>query len=517
MVSGIPTLDPIASLDIQLSPTGSVHRPYLQFVGDSLFVVSTEWNQWTSSWFLYHAPTAIVLAAGICVLMMVRQLARARSAGRVVGRVYCRRCRHELVEPQIRYAESGHPAWADASSRCPECGRRERLRRWPRAWRRIGLWFAASLLVVAGALAGFRATTTTPDPSKPWDDTLRWPFPQLAIAAPKWTISSKVRDRELERVSVSRVSLSTGDVEHLFRAGRFATPSIASAGGRVVAQSWGVSPDSVRYLDRKTGELRTVRVAEFDGDFVDVMGYSRDERAIYVRRLFSSFDRRSAIQPRSEVLAIDVATGRMSSIARSVFDRKEIEIVGWTFSRAVEDDQGLRWFFAFNQLNRGGPQRMLGVVGTPAGDSRYWISPAPMMLAQWEGDPESIPLDESDPVRIRNRERWMFKDGTRVTEPARGQSPKGGDRIVISPGSVGPNSSDAGVSDVDASAPFAVLRLRAQPIHWWVSPDGRYVAAIVSGNRPSWVRNFISTWPPDRSGKLLVWDLQQARGPATAP
>lgn len=517
MVSGIPTLDPIASLEIQASPTGSVHSPYLQFAGDSLFVVSPEWNQWTASWFLYHAPTAIVLVSGICALLLVRQLVRARFAGRVVGRVYCRRCRHELVEPQIRYEVSGHPVWADASSRCPECGRRDLLWRWPRAWRRIALPIATLLLVVIGAFAGLRATTTMPDPSRLWSDTLRWPFPELAIAAPKWKLSSKVQDHELKRGRVSRVSLLTGGIEHLFRSGRFANPSIASDGGRVVAQSCGHAPKSVRFLDRKTGEVRTVRVAEFDDDFVDVMGFSRDERSVYVRRLFTTFDRRSAVQPRSEVLAINVETGQMSSIARSVFPRTEIEIAGWTTARAVDDDKGLRWFFAFNQLNRGGPERMLGVVGTPSGESRYWISPAPFILTQWEGDPESIPLDDSNPVRIMNRDRWIFKNGTRVTEPARGQSPKGGDRIVISPGSIASNSSDVGVSDVDATAPFAALRLRAQPIHWWVSPDGRYVAALVSANKPSWVRNFISTWPPDRSAKLLVWDLQQARGSATAP
>ena len=258
-------------------------------------------------------------------------------------------------------------------------------------------------------------------------------------------------------------------------------------------------------------------IGEYDDDFCQVIGYSRDERTIYAQRFLSRTAPKSPLRPRNEILAVEVETGRVTSVARSEFDRKEIDIVGWTTAEAIEDDQGLRWFFALHELNRGGPQRVLGVLGTPQGESRYWVSPAPIVLGEWDGSPDSMPLDRSNPARIMNRKRWMFKDGTIVTEPARGVNPSGGDRIVISPGSVAPNSSDAGVSDIDATTPFAALRVRAQAHHWWVSPDGRYVAALVSANTPSWVRHFISTWPPDRSAKLLVWDLQQARGSAIAP
>jgi hypothetical protein len=510
MVSGIPTLDPIASLEIQVSPTGSVHRPYLQFAGDSLFVVSREWNQWTSAWLLYHAPTVIAVVGGLCTLILVRSLIRNRAAGRVVGRVYCRRCRHELVEPQIRITQSGQPFWVDVASRCPECGRRERLRKWPRAWRRFAPALSLFALVLIAVTWGFRATTMKPDPKMAWANGLAWPSPELAVAAPRWSILTRVRENDLVRTTARRVSLMTGEVDHLFQAGQAASQAIASESGRVVALAAGSPPRSVRYLDRTTGVLRTISIAEHDDDFCQVIGYSRDERTIYAQRFVSRAPPKSQFRPRNEILAIEVETGRVTSIARSEFDRKDIDIGGWTMAKAVEDEQGLRWFFALHELNRGGPQRMMGVVGTPEGESRYWVSPAPMVLGQWEGDSESVPLDRSDPARIMNRKRWMFKDGTIVTEPARGANPSGGDRIVISPGSLAPNSKDAGVSDIDATTPFAALRVNGEASTWWVSPDGRYAVATVIKTKPSWIRGFLKTWPPNRTATLTVWDLKLA-------
>ncbi|MBY0113113.1 MAG: hypothetical protein K2Y21_09840 [Phycisphaerales bacterium] len=517
MELGIPTLEPIATVDVQVSPDGSVQRPYLQFAGDGLIVVSREWNQWTSAWLLYHAPTAIVTTGVICTILLLRSINRNRSAGRLVGRVYCRRCRHELVEPQIRLAASGQPAWADVEACCPECGRREALRRWPRAFRR----FAPAITVFAMALAlivlGFRATTMKPNPKMAWADGLPWPSPKMAVVAPRWAVLTRVRENDLARTTALRVSLTTGEIEHLLQGGQSASQAIASQNGRVVALASGSPPRSVRYIDRTSRILRTVPIGEFDDDFCQVIGYSRDEQTIYAQRFLSRTAPKSPLRPRNEILAVEVKTGRVTSVARSEFDRKDIDIVGWTTAKAIEDDQGLRWFFVLHELNRGGPQRMLGVLGTPQGESRYWVSPAPMGLGQWDGDPDSMPLELADPARIMKRKRWMFKDGTIVTGPPRGASPSGGDRIVISPGSITPNSSDAGVSDIDATTPFAALRVPGQPTWWWVSPDGRYVAATVTTSEPSWIRSVIKTWPPTRNATLAVWDLQQARDSVIAP
>jgi len=127
-----PILEPTFVFELQAPPDaipgGRITEPGLMFAGSPpmLYVAEPVWNATWGRWFSWHSPTIAASVFLATLLMTVWWMRRVGKRPRQVGRMYCRVCNHQLAKPQLKLNEKKRAVWADAESKCPECGVRHK-------------------------------------------------------------------------------------------------------------------------------------------------------------------------------------------------------------------------------------------------------------------------------------------------------------------------------------------------------------------------------------------------------
>ncbi|MBL8885292.1 MAG: hypothetical protein JNK16_01420 [Phycisphaerales bacterium] len=127
-----PILEPTFVFELQAppdaNPGGRVVEPGVMFAGSPpmLYVAEPVWNATWGRWFSWHSPTIAASVFLATLLITVWWTRRVGKRPRQVGRMYCRVCNHQLAKPQLKLNEKKRAVWADAESKCPECGVRHK-------------------------------------------------------------------------------------------------------------------------------------------------------------------------------------------------------------------------------------------------------------------------------------------------------------------------------------------------------------------------------------------------------
>lgn len=127
-----PILEPTFLLELQAppdaNPGGRVAEPGVMFAGSPpmLYVAEPVWNATWGRWIGWHAPTIATSVLLVTLFVATWWVRRVWKRPRQVGRMYCRGCNHQLAKPQLVLNEKKRAVWADAESKCPECGVRHK-------------------------------------------------------------------------------------------------------------------------------------------------------------------------------------------------------------------------------------------------------------------------------------------------------------------------------------------------------------------------------------------------------
>jgi len=103
---------------------GGMVVPRIEFSEDgSILTVLDGVDRPSLGWYARtYAPDAAGIGLMLALLLACVLLVRVLRFQRERGRIYCRKCNQELVEPQVRATEKGGVEVRDALAQCPECG-----------------------------------------------------------------------------------------------------------------------------------------------------------------------------------------------------------------------------------------------------------------------------------------------------------------------------------------------------------------------------------------------------------
>jgi len=500
---------PIASIELELPPGGATPvGATTQFAGDPtvLYVTTSEWSNWNRDWLRWHAPDFAAVMLLAVLVVGIRTVWRARRRGKVNGRVYCTRCCHELVAPQIEFAGNGKARWSGSDARCPECGTRQAPEVAGAAERRIKWTLRACAIVGAGAVVGLVATLETRDAARQsWRQLAAWPMDRLAIVWAEWPLYRALSIEELRRTAVWRIPLDGTKPSRLLEGGTSFVEPFVSDNGRVVAL-----PDkhsnAIRYLDQRTGRLHNVEIPSPRRMSVMIAGFGPDGVSVLVAAV--------GVEPtRIEFWRVETDSERVERVGLIDVPNGELPIMQFIPPVAVEDESGVRWGFAGATNKSDDLYRVFAFVGGPTGWEKYELDySTPLTVGRIAPDLSGVRLDwwPAENGVNTSKKFWSFESGDVVPRVMEVPLPTSRLKLDLGPSSRPLGTSDAIVIDAESDRSLATLGLSAglRP-DWSTPPDGRIVAGVVSRFTPNWPQRLVTNWPEDQSAQLRVWKIPE--------
>lgn len=485
-----PTLEPVAKIPLVTTHDGAVYTPALSFAPDGAVLYVRQPVHRIEVWDVlrWRAPDVAAPLLVVVLVWMVWAVRGIASRPRERGRVYCRRCNHELIAPAVVVAR-GRAQWGEAGARCGECGRGGPRPPVVGRPRRSRLWPVLLGGVVATAALG-GALVWSLEPL----GTAGRTWPVAGLEGVGWTIQRATSRRELVH-RITRWEVPSG--RGMGSLGEFRVRGMFNAAlspdGRMFAVV-GLDLDrggaALRLIDAESGVGRDLRLGEM-GDETTLVGFSDDSRMVYIQRyIYSPPGFESALE------AVEVQTMGSTEVAR------------------VPVPQDGRGHFAFLA---GGPsdQMRWAAVRIPpaasgAGAEIIWSDggpaknlAAPITSTQWWKARLSADLRAVEVVGLKGEvERIDLATGAATAAP----TPAAMSLLSERAGAVDVRWLSPGLEAADAGSGrrIAVLSTDGRnPAHGAaVSRDGRYVACQVVWAGPDQAMT---------ASAVYVWDLGPVR------
>lgn len=499
-----PQLAPVAHVPIETLPSGAVHNPELTIStlqGSPVLYVRQPvllLNDWDRVlWYGPEIGSILVGAAAIWAVWVIRRVMH-RPRGR--GRVYCGSCNYEQVPPAVERVERGM-VWASESSRCSECGRRQKLVVGRSRWWRLGV----PLVICGGMLIGggilLRATLAPPEP---WF-SVPWPSAWVARQMGTWELARREREWPGGH-KVTRWELPSGKPVGTLCTERVRgmRNSMLSPDGRTLVMLTEERDPlclSMMIIDTETGAKWESRGAIGSYTQRDLVGFSRDSKVVYVQRWRS-------VNAEVQELALEswnVESRNVTQIARVdvPYHNTTASSPEASFARFLVDERG-HWVLAAMSRTAAA---MSSVADITAFDG----------IAEHK---YSIPLPSNNWYEPRLAESGMLE--LPLTGGTAGVSVDlaTGAFSVVAMSPLPPLRSQDGRLQIRTAAPGAVVVGRdgttlAKLVHpasttvgWTpgaISKDGRWYSAMVMWLKPGAKAGSASPW--DYAAEVLVWDL----------
>ncbi|MBX3378455.1 MAG: hypothetical protein KF805_00040 [Phycisphaeraceae bacterium] len=510
-----PVLEPTFIFPLEAPPDampgGRIADPGLMFAGSPpmLYVAEPVWNATWGRWFSWHCPTiagSVLLATLLATVWWIR---RVGKRPRQVGRMYCRVCNHQLAKPQLKLNEKKRAVWADAESKCPECGVRHKrgpVRGRLRSTRLLPVLFV-SPVVLFGCLLVMLAMLRFHQRSAWGGGT--WPVAGMEKVFGAWALERRVPEMLVQSTRLWRIDPSTGAKEVVgpidsqdMSFAEFITPDGKFA---VAAEK---NHGRVLVIDLKSGERRVYPSMPDTRSYFRIIRFAKDTNCAFVSRL-------TYLGPnvRHELLTFDPSTGEflvIASVELSAEGRAPVFARSFEFR---ETTAGVAWVHkSVIQLTTGGREETL-----------HWSVNGKQM--------ERVHSLSSGSLRIElnvDGKACIVRNGMTNTTTAFDLAT--GDDLAVVPPIGEPQERDRtgprllgysihGVAEVMSlkGEPRTVGRLSAAT---QMSPvigtaDGRFASGWKEREvAPSWISAMLGV-PPTTAPVVQVWDFEKLLDPET--
>jgi len=310
-----PTLEPIAKLPLAGSLDGSIYSPVLTFAPDrpELYIRQPVIPVTTRDLLRRHAPDVAAPLLLVTLVWLFWIIRRTAQRPRDRGRLYCRRCNHELIAPAAIIDQRGRARWGDADAKCGECGRgggRPPVIGRRRRQRLLPVLAAGLTLIVALAAALFWSL----EPLSAFGGTT---WPRAGLDAVGWKVQRRIPERYPLPHRITRWEIPSG--RSLGTLGEFNVRGMRNAmlspDGKLFAMT--IEPGSSGHwvarmlIDPPSYKARTQSMYTPQWSDADLVGFSADSTTVYLqcqRSFPSGFE--------TALMAIDVASLEYHEIVR---------------------------------------------------------------------------------------------------------------------------------------------------------------------------------------------------------
>lgn len=484
-------------------------EPGLAFAGSPpmLYVLEPVWNATWGKWFLWYLPSFGAAVLLMTLALTVWWIRRVWVRPRVAGQMYCRGCNHQLARPQLKLNEKKRAVWADAESKCPECGVRHKRgpvrgrARWVRllipALVSPMVMFVCALVLVA-TLKFFIAS--------PWGSST-WPAMGVERVIGSWALERRAGALFSQSLRLLRVDPETGKADSLGIIDKwvgggleFVTPS-----GEFVVIAMNLE-EELLVIDTRSGDRKSYSLAERDGEAISayVLQFGRDGNSAFINRNFVE----SSGKLMNELVKFEPRSGRMETVGTveefPAFGGRGTHTNG--HFELMELPDRVRWVHVTSRTNTSGRGEEIVL---------RWM--AGRMLTEWTETTAngSFSVDFSaDGSRCLVNDFvagstvvFDMESGQKVDAPAtkRRERPEPwGPRISYA----GPGRAEVramgGGRDVVGSLAISNTGMTLAATH-----DGRFAAAFgVRDVEPSWLGRLLGV-PSTPAAEVRVWDFEK--------
>lgn len=353
-----PILEPSFVFELQAppdaNPGGRVAEPGVMFAGSPpmLYVAEPVWNATWGRWIGWHAPTIATSVLLVTLFVATWWVRRVWKRPRQVGRMYCRGCNHQLAKPQLMLNEKKRAVWADAESKCPECGVRHKrgpVRGRLRFTRMLPVLLVAPVVVFVCGLT--MLATLRFHRASGWGGGT-WPTLGLEKVFGAWALERRSSAMQVQSTRLWRIDPRTGVAEVIgpIDSWNDGYREFVSPDGR-----FAVSPVELGrrllVIDLTTGERREFSAKADGRSYFSMERFSVDGQRVFVET--TTFRDSGNLH---ELLVFEPATGKFETIA-SVELPPEVRTPGVYNTRSFEfreTSDGIAWVHESSDRNATG-------------------------------------------------------------------------------------------------------------------------------------------------------------------